>query len=49
MYINEPFWSRLEVRILLYFVPADEVRKADYHTYKRMLTGRYYERTQKTK
>ena len=49
MHITEPFWSRLEVRILLYFAHADEVRKADYHTYKRMLIGRHYERSQKSK
>ena len=49
MYINEPFWSRLKVRILLYFAHADEVRKADYHTYKIMLIARHYERSQKSK
>ena len=33
IYINEPFWSRLKVRIPLYFTHADEVRKrANYHT-----------------
>ena len=49
VYINEPFWSRLKVRILLYFAHADEVRKADYHIYKRMLIARHYERSQKSK
>ena len=53
MFINEPFWSRLNVRILLYFAHADEVRKADYHTYyhtyKRVLIGRRYKRSQKSK
>lgn len=49
MYINEPFWSRLNVRILLYFAHVDEVRKADDHTYKRVLIGRHYKRSQKSK
>ena len=28
LYLNEPIWSRLKVRILLYFAHAKEVRKA---------------------
>ena len=49
-YINEPFWSRLEVRIILYLTHANGVRKADYHTYKKyILTGRHYERGLKSK
>ena len=48
MYINEPFWSRLKVRILLHFAHANGVRKADYHTYK-LIIGRHYERGLKSK
>ena len=38
MYVNEPCWSRLKVRILLYCAHANEVRKASYHTYKEYIT-----------
>ena len=47
-YINDPFWSRLKERILLYFAHANGVRKADYHTYK-IIIGRHYERGLKSK
>ena len=38
MYVNEPCWSPLKVRILLYCAHANEVRKASYHTYKWYIT-----------
>ena len=46
MYLNEPFWSRVKMRIILYFAHANEVRKANYHTIlkKNILTDRHYER-----
>ena len=34
--INEPFWPRLKVPTILYFAHANEVRKANYNTYKRI-------------
>lgn len=34
MYVNEPFWTRLKVRIILYFAHANEERKANCPTYK---------------
>ena len=49
MNINEPFWSRLKIRILLYSAHADKVRKADHRTYKIISIGRHYERGQKSK
>ena len=36
IYDNQPFLPRLKVKILLYFSHAKEVRKANYHTYKRI-------------
>ena len=33
---NEPFWPRLKVRTILYFAHANEVRKPNYNTYKRI-------------
>ena len=38
IYVNEPPWSRLKQTIIvLYFVHANEVRKANFHTYKRSM------------
>ena len=36
MHVDLPFWPRLKLRIILYFAHANEVRKANYHTCKRI-------------
>ena len=43
--ILKPFWPRLKVRIILYFSNVNQVKKANYHTYKlnNILIGRHSE------
>ena len=36
IHVNESPWSRLKLIILLYFAHANKVRKANFHTYKRI-------------
>ena len=36
MHLNQPFWYRLKVRILLYFAHANEVRRTNDQTCKRI-------------
>ena len=38
IYVNEPLWSHLKQTIIvLYFAHANEIRKANFHTYKRSM------------